>query len=223
MDIISMSWSIDQKPDGHRGIEALKHALRKAVDGVDGKGKILLFCANPDAGNDVKLNTTYPFRVSPDIFCIGATSTKDGKPWEKISPDDESCAFYLPGVELTIPGTNGSVGSVDARETNSPPTWHSYNGSSLSCALAAGLSAMILYSARIQGVSVNDERWAWLKKAEGMRSALKSIAPDNSKWIPVRKVFGDKDIGAARTPEERTKALKYIVDNKYFAGWKESR
>jgi hypothetical protein len=220
VDIISMSWSVARKDDGRPDIEALKDALRKAVEGVDGKGKILLFCANPDAGVDVHENKTYPWYFNQDIFCIGATSTKDGKPWDKISPNDASCSFYLPGVELSIPGVDKST-LVDARaNSSSPPTWHSYNGSSLSCALAAGLSAMILYSARVQGVSIHEERWTWLKQPDGMRSALKTLA-ENNKWIPVRKVFGDKDIGSATKPDDRMKQLKYIVDNKYFANWKE--
>lgn len=217
VDIISMSWSIGRKQDGHPGIIALEKALRK---GITGKDKILLFCANPDAGSDVTTNSTYPTITSTEIFCIGATSTKDGKPWEKISPEDPSCHFYLPGVELKIPGATEPTESTDARGTASPPSWRSYNGSSLSCALAAGLGAMVLYSARVQGVSVNDKRWTWLKKYDGMKAALESISPERSKWIPVRKVFGDKLVDLSGDPNAKKQALAWIVEKKYFRDWK---
>lgn len=206
VDIISMSWAIDKKvPEGVE-VMALRNAIKTAAD-----KNILLFCANPDKGQSEK-NETYPWTMDTQrVFCIGA-ATEDGRPWPRIDPEDESCDFLIPGVDLGIP--------VESKLTNNniddpPNNWSTYSGSSLSCALAAGLAAMILHCTLVSGVRTTEERWTWLKGYGGMKEALDSIrGTAKSRWLPVHKVFG-RNVFPDTTNEAKLKHLSEQVE-KFF-------
>jgi hypothetical protein len=201
VDIISMSWSIDMKdsdPTTPR-VDALRKAVTRAAD-----AKILLFCTNPDKGIGYE-NKTYPFCLDTErVFCIGAA--KEGHPSSQIDPVNDKTDLYLPGVN--IPFKVKSISDPSKGKTERPPErWDKYTGSSLSCALAAGLAAMILHCAKI---SANDAELTWLKTSKGMREVFESLRTQN-RWIPVEKVFGHSSLVNAGDDRERSKALKEEV------------
>ena len=209
VDIISMSWAADLEVSSDDE-EKLSSALNKAMN----KHKIPTFCANPDKGRGYTTNETYPYKAHPDkIFCIGA-ETSSGSQWRKIDPNDKSAHFYLPGVDLGIP--------VHAREGKDQPPgkWEKYSGSSLSCALAAGLAAMILHIAKV--CEVSNEDWKKLKTREGMKAAFEKIDVTDG-WLPVRKLF-DLDSLRKGNDESKKEALKndvvdWIIGKKAKAPW----
>lgn len=211
VDIISMSWAIEEKEmdDQTNRMSALRDAIKLAAD-----SNILLFCANPDKGAGYPENKSYPKQLDTSrVFCIGA-ATQDGTRWEKIDGSDASCDYFLPGVELGFPVENGSSG---ARRVGEPPTvWETYNGSSLSCALATGLAAMILHCAQVSGKNATESEYTWLKSHGGMRHAFNSIHVTKNKWLPVRRVFGHPSLVNANTSMERMKALREEVVTKFF-------
>ncbi|PNP43518.1 hypothetical protein TGAMA5MH_04490 [Trichoderma gamsii] len=210
VDIISMSWAIDEKELDYQTnrMGALRDAIKLAAD-----NNILLFCANPDKGAGYPENKSYPKQLDTSrVFCIGA-ATQDGTRWEKIDGGDASCDYFLPGVELGFP-----VESSGARRVGEPPTvWETYNGSSLSCALAAGLAAMILHCAQVSGKNATEAEYTWLKSHGGMRNAFNSIHVTQNKWLPVRRVFGHPSLVNATTSTEATmKALREEVVTRFF-------
>lgn len=114
--------------------------------------------------------------------------------WGQIGAEDKSCDYFCPEVDLGI-----HVDSASRTNTEDPPKeWHKYSGSSLSCASAAGLAAMLLHCALVGGkVSVGDPKWHWLKTARGMRNAFTRIQIEgtenltsSSQWLPVRRLCG---------------------------------
>lgn len=223
VDIISMSWAIEP------GSNALsQNPLRDAITDAT-KNNILMFCANPDKGEGYNENNTYPYQIdSHGIICTGA-ATHDGKAWEKIGSRDGSCRFLLPGVQLGIPVEDSPFGVSGRKRQEKPPNeWQQCSGSSLSCALAAGLAGMILHCALVVGIGPNDSdptcKWAWLKTASGMRSALKSINEDNTeaKWLAVRRLFGSIEASDAlqATIMQKQEMLTNRIVNKFFKDWK---
>jgi hypothetical protein len=218
VDIISMSWAIEPLKDNN---DARATALRDALMLAAGKN-ILLFCANPDQAPEYDINSTYPKALVADrtLFCIGA-ARDDGKRWGKIALIDDSCDFFLPGVDLGI-----QVESMNRKGVGNPPReWRKHSGSSLSCALAAGLAAMVLHCALVSGmVSRDDAKWAWLKTRGGMSEALRSInvdRRDNGKgqWLGVRRLFGEAVKSSLdRAPSEMLKSLQNDVVSKLVAG-----
>lgn len=206
-----MSWAIDEKASDYKTkrVNALRDAIKLAAD-----NNILLFCANPDKGLGHQ-NNTYPKQLDANrVFCIGA-ATQDGNRWREIDPTDTSCDYFLPGVELGIQvETNKSSSKKNVDEP--PSSWRTYSGSSLSCALAAGLAAMILYCTQVSGVSATDPKWKWLKSDGGMRNALDSIHVTPNKWLPVRRMFGQSAFLGA-TNEVKKQLLREEVVAKFFA------
>jgi hypothetical protein len=206
VDIISMSWSIDMIPPKNKKederVTKLREAIREATDGkpgVDKDNEVLLFCAWPDKGKIGPENMTYPKCIDPkQIIDIGA-ATSDGSPWPKVG--DGKPDFFLPGVDLGIPlKTEKRAGSQPPQEYNT------YSGSSLSCALAAGLAAMILYCAR----RVESNHAWYLKKNENMKSAFKRIKSSEDGWVAVNQFFGHTVIKNAMG-DDREKVLREIV------------
>jgi hypothetical protein len=136
-----MSWAIDKDGAVDTSKERqLRDAIKMAAD-----AGILLFCANPDKGEGNPDNRTYPWLLdSQRIFCIGAAN-QDGNRWAQIDSRDTSCNYYFPGVELGI-----QVVSTAKKHLGEPPhEWHKHSGSSLACALATGLAAMVRLSPSI--------------------------------------------------------------------------
>jgi len=202
-----MSWSIDPLTDKNKkedeGVTKLREAIRWATDGkpgVEEKHEVLLFCAWPDKGKTGKNNETYPKSIDPkQIIDVGA-ATSDGNPSPKVGngkPD-----FFLPGIELGIP-----VNTATRTSGQPPEKYKTYSGSSLSCALAAGLAAMILYCA---GKVETNHVW-YLKKNENMKKAFEKVKSSEDGWVAVNKFFGHYAIKDASSPDKRKKLLKLIV------------
>lgn len=165
--------------------------------------KIHLFCAMPEKGVGEK-NNTYPKAIHPDkIFSIGA-ATRDGQPWAKTG--DEKPDFYFPGVELGIPTERADPG----RRDRPPEKWPTHSGSSLSCALASGLAALILYCAKKVPCEAKDKKYP--QKHEGMKEAFESINVSQNRWLHVGTIFDEASIREAVTDDVRKKILDVIVD-----------
>ena len=199
--VISMSWAIEEittmrhKDDG---VDKLGNAISEAI-----RNKILLFCAMPDKGVGVK-NNTYPKSLRRDgIFSIGA-ATRDGHPWSRTG--DEKPDFYLPGVELGIPTERADPGKKD----RPPEKWHTYSGSSLSCALASGLAALILYCATIVDREAKDREY--LRGHKGMKEAFENINVSVNRWLRVSTLFGETAISEALRDNDKQKVLHKLVD-----------
>ncbi|UKZ77173.1 hypothetical protein TrVFT333_004892 [Trichoderma virens FT-333] len=172
VDIISMSWAIEKCRNNNPSYKRLRDAIQAAVE-----KNIIMFCANPDRGTDFPVNDTYPFSMDKDhIICVGA-ATRNGVRWAQIDAQDDSCSYFLPGVELGI-----QVKTELERNPDGPPhEWRKHSGSSLSCALAAGLAAMILHCSLVSGVARFDSpEWKWLRSHEGMHKAFRTIQIDRS-------------------------------------------
>ena len=112
VDIISMGWFIEKDTTSpFDADDRLRRALQTAM-----KKNIIIFCANPDRGPSFRTNDTYPRALDTDqVFCIGA-ATRDGVRWGQIDAQDQSCDYFLPGVELGI-----QVESVSRKNQNDPP------------------------------------------------------------------------------------------------------
>ncbi|TFB02667.1 hypothetical protein CCMA1212_005148 [Trichoderma ghanense] len=181
VDIISMSWAIDKDTTQNPNSVGLDQRLRKAIGDAVSKN-ILLFCANPDKGPSYINNDTYPKGLDTDhVFCVGA-ATQNGVRWSQIDSNDTSCNYFLPGVELGI-----QVESTTRKTPDEPPQeWRKHSGSSLSCALAAGLAAMILHCSLVSGVAEFDTpKWKWLRSHDGMRMAFEKIQVERTTgWLP---------------------------------------
>lgn len=211
-----MSWAIEQNGSIQQTQEA---QLREAITLAENRG-ILLFCANPDMNkpgtSDYKNNTTYPKSLVSEktLFCIGA-GTPGGKPWDQIHESDQSCDFILPGVDLRVDPPEEIT--IRKRQGKPPKEWHKHSGSSLSCALAAGLAAMILHCTLVSGYSPDDRKWKWLRSRDGMRKALQNIreepADKRGLWLHVRSVFGE----AAKTMGSNSKTMQAALHNNVVA------
>ena len=210
VDIICMSWAIDKEDDDDdKRVQPLDEAIREAAKNT------LLFCANPDKGaNDTK-NETYPRLMDQTrTFCIGAGS-EDGKKWHRIHDDDHSCDFIFPGVGLDIQVENNFPRDGPNRSRAGPPVeWQKFDGSSLACALAARLAAMILHCGSASGARNNakDKRRV-LKSHDGMRKAFNHISKEK-KWLPVRNFFGQCEAYRIAFTEEKKKWLEEVIVNK---------
>lgn len=157
----------------------------------------------PDKGAGEK-NTTYPKAIHSDrVFSIGA-ATRDGNPWSKTG--DERPDFYFPGVELGIPTERVHHG----RKDRPPEKWHTYSGSFLSCALASGLAALVLYCATIVPREAKD--WAYLQTHEGMKTAFESMNVSENRWLPVGTLFGEASVLKALRNDDKKCVLDKIVD-----------
>ena len=191
-----MSWSIHPIPEKNGQKDPKVEALRLAIQNA----KALLFCAWPDKGAGF-VKKTYPLAFANGrIFSIGA-ATRDGNPAPKVG--DGKPDFFLPGVELGIPvqtKTNERLGE------RPPETYVTYSGSSLSCALAAGLAAMILHCVR----KVDCRHAQSLMRYDGMKKAFESIDMSQHRWLAVDSFFRHQLITQA-SGTERQRILTTIT------------
>jgi len=132
VQIISMSWTINETPRNKEAIGLLKGAIYDAE-----KAGILLFCSVSDQG--VKKNMAYPASLSNVVFRIGA-ATAYGDTWKWVGTDEADVDFILPGTRLRVDTRDPVVKNVKP-----------CSGSSLATALAAGLAAVVL-----DCVAIND-------------------------------------------------------------------
>ncbi|KJR81033.1 uncharacterized protein SPSK_04846 [Sporothrix schenckii 1099-18] len=224
VDVISMSWAIDDNmPTEIKN--SLSRAIRHAID-----SNILIFCANPDKGAEYPNNLTYPYHLEKErIFCIGAAG-RNGKRWDWIDARDKSCDYLLPGVDLEI--------HMEAKESAKPIVIQpsplisaeaplierplrersKQSGSSLACALASGLAAMILHSCRVSGATYNEIDY--LRTFDGMKSALNSLYPDGGaaalaagegQWLPASSLPSGRNYAHISSTDKKLKVLEETV------------
>ncbi|KAK4083567.1 uncharacterized protein Triagg1_1229 [Trichoderma aggressivum f. europaeum] len=203
VDIISMSWAIEK--GSTPPYKPLRDAIEKAVE-----KNIILFCANPDNGTGYIDNGTYPWSLdNAHIICVGA-ATQSGVRWNQIDAKDGSCKYFFPGVELGI-----QVETKQRRNPDGPPReWRTHSGSSLSCALAAGLAAMILHCSLVTGVATfGSRKWEWLRSHKGICSAFDRIQVDKmaSGWLPVRRFFGPVVANPSEDSDSKAQAIQSLI------------
>lgn len=215
-----MSWAIDDNvPSDVK--KSLSQAIRDAIE-----KNILIFCANPDKGAEYVNNSTYPYHVEKErIFCIGAAG-RNGKRWDWIDEKDKSCTYLLPGVDLDIHVETAQpvLPTVHAVPIESPQAvrytreQRKQSGSSLACALAAGLAAMILHCSRVTGASSSEIDY--LRTYEGMKSALDSLYPDGGasaaaagegQWLPVSCLPSGKSFSHISSTDKKMTVLQERV------------
>lgn len=214
-----MSWAIDDTgSDTIR--KKLSDALRNAID-----NNILLFCANADKGTDYASKPTFPYSLyKDDIFCIGAAD-RNGRRWGLIDPKD-ACTYLVPGVDLDIhveaasrlapPDLHNTL-DIDVIESTPPPTsaarmQRKQSGSSLACALAAGLAARIIHCCRVSGAK--DLEIDYLRTFRGMKKALDSLysnagaAAAGGQWLPVSNLPTASNTSYTKTSDDRMGQLR---------------
>ncbi|KAI8713707.1 Peptidase-S8 domain-containing protein [Fusarium sp. LHS14.1] len=189
VDIISMSWTVKDTEDNHKGINGLREAVKDALD-----SGILLFCAAADTGAVTEVEYPWSFDQRR-IFRIGA-ATADGRVWGPTgSPRDLS--FILPGHKV--------VSRNPHREGALPDDFEERTGSSVATALAAGLAALILHCVRLGAIhterealrgvrsptTVSDVDVESLKKHHNMHGVLRAIGLDEGqqRFIEVWRRF----------------------------------
>ncbi|GKZ36540.1 hypothetical protein AbraIFM66950_007660 [Aspergillus brasiliensis] len=187
VDVISMSWTIQETEDNQSSITALQDAIRAALD-----AKILLFGAASDKGAVTEIE--YPCFFDRRIFRIGA-STSDGRVYGP-SGNPQHLSFIFPGHKISPRSPYLEKGlPIDSEEKS---------GSSISTALAAGLAALVLHCVRLGVIQAEVEtrqtgrcssmavRLADMEKARdfyGMRSIFRGMGlnEDNQRYIEVWK------------------------------------
>ncbi|KAK3942694.1 hypothetical protein QBC46DRAFT_352034 [Diplogelasinospora grovesii] len=163
-------------------------------------------------------NQTLPYYEGPNfIFCIGA-ATKEGHCWSrKIAGADTSCdqSFFLPGEHLGVPPHRGEPPKNKKHHPDDVPArWDTYSGSSLSCALATGLAAMILHCTQLGKARASSHDWHWLRTHEGMKRAMENIGITATRWLPVRKFFGNENLAKPFGVDAKKEQLKRLVVDK---------
>ncbi|RSL83236.1 hypothetical protein CEP51_004660 [Fusarium floridanum] len=189
VDIISMSWTVRDTEDNHKGINNLREAVKDALN-----SGILLFCAAADTGAVTEVEYPWSFDQRR-IFRIGA-ATADGRVWGPTgSPRDLS--FIVPGHKV--------VSRNPHREGALPDDFEERTGSSVATALAAGLAALILHCVRLGAIhterealrgvrsptAVSDADVESLKKHHNMQGVLRAIGLDEGqqRFIEVWRRF----------------------------------
>ncbi|CAK7206066.1 hypothetical protein SEUCBS139899_008849 [Sporothrix eucalyptigena] len=220
VDVISMSWAIDDNVPSEIK-KSLGRAIRAAID-----SNILIFCANPDKGAEYGNNLTYPYHLEKEhIFCIGAAG-RNGKRWDWIDAKDKSCTYLLPGVDLDIHVESKQPALSVINQPTCLPSQDvapvsrilrercKQSGSSLACALASGLAAMILHCSRVAGAS--SKEIDYLRTYDGMKSALDSLYPDNGasaaaagegQWLPVSSLPSARSFAHISSTDKKRDAL----------------
>ncbi|EFY88119.1 subtilisin, putative [Metarhizium acridum CQMa 102] len=138
VDIISMSWTIENGTTNSEDIEALRKAVKKAH-----KQNILMFCSTSDSGGSQD-DRSFPGQWLNECTRIGGASHQ-GQKLARVN--EKSVQFLLPGKRIPIKNSDGKS--------------HSYEtGSSLATACASGLAGLLLHCERLLGwkVIVNKDK-----------------------------------------------------------------
>ncbi|EXL70034.1 hypothetical protein FOPG_14109 [Fusarium oxysporum f. sp. conglutinans race 2 54008] len=158
VQIISMSWTIDP-PKDDRERQDLENAVVEAAN-----ANILMFCSARDKG--AHNAPTYPSNATGKIFTIGAANSS-GASVDYVGNASE--------LSYTFPGDK-----VEVDSGRTPP--EIVDGSSVATALAAGLTALILYCIQVRIFLAKDyekqkarEAYKKLKQHEGMVKAFDAI------------------------------------------------
>ncbi|KAG6356900.1 hypothetical protein INS49_014775 [Diaporthe citri] len=211
VDIISMSWTIEETDKNEPGIRELNKAIGSAAE-----QNILMFCAAADQG--AAIDRTYP-AASPtkQLFKIGAAEAAGGT--YKWVGDLSHVDFIFPGHQVVT-------------ERHDDPRVKSYTaltGSSVATALASALAAVILYTVQIGGIRRDEKirrgiglpdsglinRYKVLKDHNKMREAFQQIGTtkeSDHKYIKVWERFERKVKRAESDGAPKDKYINYIME-----------
>lgn len=194
--IISMSWTVNDPPEG------VRTKLDEALGNAAANG-ILMFCSSPDEGNYIS-GDPYPSAYGPDKFFRIGASQADGHPYSWVSLDKVD--YLFPGVEVVQANKKDiKLRGVEDRKAET--------GSSISTALAAGLAALVVWFVIIgakyswdenqgggDGLDANDVKDIQnIKKMKQAFQKLGASRESNEKFVEIWTVLDD-----------RTKALKEL-------------
>ncbi|TGO47460.1 hypothetical protein BOTNAR_0524g00070 [Botryotinia narcissicola] len=165
VDIISMSWSLEeQKPQS----DAMKK-LESAISNAELK-HILMFCSASDQGNSAT-NDSFPGATNKCIRIGAATDT--GK---RLSWVVEDVDFLFPGKEIPFRDHDNKT----VRES----------GSSVATAAATGLAAVLINCTKILGGSEDN---GYFREKRNIEKAFKRLSQATSKeHYPLVYLFFDK-------------------------------
>ncbi|KAJ5087242.1 hypothetical protein N7456_010858 [Penicillium angulare] len=197
VDIISMSWTVDQ-PKGE-----MKERFDKALAAAAQKN-ILMFCSSPDEGHFKFSGDHYPTAHGPDKFFRIGASQADGQPYNWVSTDKVD--YIFPGVDVVQANKQDISlnGVADRRET----------GSSISTALAAGLAALVLWFFKI-GVKYASEK---MGVPDSHSNHDRSDNLEESDMDLVRTIEGMKyafkELGGSSGPNEKYIEIWSVLDTR---------
>ncbi|KAB2570885.1 hypothetical protein DBV05_g10459 [Lasiodiplodia theobromae] len=161
VDIISMSWTIEETVSNMKSLKQLRAAINEAVE-----KNILLFCsANDQISND----NSFPGLCTEKRFKIGA-ATQYRKPTD--STGEIPVNFIMPGQNV-----------LRERPEQVPvDNCHLLTGSSVATALASGLAALILHCVQFAALdtdgSITMDDFRKLKSHDEMQRAFDRIPRD---------------------------------------------
>ena len=186
--IISMSWTIKPPSDPTKK-QAFDYAIHSALN----EHNILIFCAASDHGKSA--DRTYPHASNPNSFRIGAARST-GSLLDQVS-DSDGLSFLFPGHDVVV---DRAYEDAQLRE------FEAHTGSSVACALATGLAALIIECVRLgvfytnettqrdPSVAIRSDDLVKIRELRQMEYALKSIGTDrntNNRYIEVWDTFSD--------------------------------
>ncbi|PNP59103.1 hypothetical protein THARTR1_01351 [Trichoderma harzianum] len=186
VDIISMSWTIEESTADKNGIEELNQALMEAA-----KNDILLFCAARDEGLENPTNKPYPAAsTTSNITIVGAAGPSGAiSTWVSM----ESIDLLFPGLEIR-----------EACADRMPVDMSAVDGSSTATACASGLAGLLLRI--LSGATAEREGWTKAKRHDKIKKIMTNVA-GNTKYVQVWDLFDDY-IGA---PEGDEVAFQKLV------------
>ncbi|KAL4787868.1 hypothetical protein BJX76DRAFT_353902 [Aspergillus varians] len=181
--IISMSWTIE-RPNGD-----LKSKFDKVLKWAEEK-QILMFCSSPDEG--IFSSDHYPTAWGAEKFFRIGASQADGNPYSRVLL--KQVDYLFPGVEVV----RANRRDIKLRVLDES---HSFTGSSVSTALAAGLAALVLWFAIIGAKYSRDENQKdgldssdvkKLQDIKAMKQAFKNLGAgrdSNDKFVEIWSVL----------------------------------
>ncbi|KAK6829857.1 efflux pump aflT [Apiospora arundinis] len=194
VDIISMSWTIEETDDNKQHVAALDKAISEAA-----RQNILMFCAATDGG--AQTDFSYPAMASTKhIFKIGGAEPS-GNPHKWLG--ETNVDFILPGTYQEQHG--GGSGGIEQSNNNSVMAYRPRTGSSVATARASGLAAVILHCARGSAVRAGTgTAYKDLRNHDRMNEVFSQIGTTAGKYIQVWEKFDRpvKEAEGTNTPRD---------------------
>ncbi|KAL6796585.1 peptidase S8/S53 domain-containing protein [Trichoderma sp. SZMC 28012] len=186
VDIISMSWTIEESSTNREDLGKLNQALKEAAE-----NNILLFCAARDEGLENPTNKPYPAASdTKSITVVGAAGPSGAiSTWVSM----ESVDLLFPGLEIR-----------EACADRMPADMSAVDGSSTATACATGLAGLLLKI--LSGTAAEREGWIKDKRHDRIKKLMTNVA-GSTKYVQVWDLFDDF-IGA---PEGDEAAFQKLV------------
>ncbi|ORY72160.1 peptidase S8/S53 domain-containing protein [Pseudomassariella vexata] len=168
VDIISMSWTIEDTPKAKDDLASLNKALTDAAN-----RNILMFCAARDEGLENPTNRPFPAASTTNSITIAGAAGPSGaiSTWVSF----ESIHLLFPGLEIR-----------DARQDLMPADMSAVDGSSTATACASGLAGLLLTILAGDGT----KSWSEEGRHEKIKKIMASVA-GNTKYVQVWDLFDE--------------------------------